>query len=191
MVAVHSFFSFFSSDLPHFKYRFNNSLNSRIFQKNLVTKKTYPNICNCQYNESTIINCFSRSVTVYISLPYSKPTRISFFLYFIFQSRHVHSWHHEYILKSPIFIYKYLKYDFLFFFVRSFLICFWSNNIFLFGTNFIATLLCVCVCVNHLNVEAVGATFQHLKIFDFGIPSEGNYSLICSLCLVPLQFYAQ
>lgn len=40
----------------------------RTSQKRLVTKKVYPNICNYQYNESTIINSYWRSVIFIYSL---------------------------------------------------------------------------------------------------------------------------
>lgn len=75
--------------LPHFIYRFNNSLNFRIFHKNSVTKKIYPSICNCQYSESTIISSFSRSVNVFISFHSQNRDETSarvffFFLSFIF-----------------------------------------------------------------------------------------------------------
>lgn len=43
----------------------------RIYHKSSVTKKTYPNICSCQYSGSTIISYFSRSVNlmfIYLSM---------------------------------------------------------------------------------------------------------------------------
>lgn len=36
----------------------------RIYHRSSVTKKTYPNICSCQYSESTIISYCSRSVNL-------------------------------------------------------------------------------------------------------------------------------
>lgn len=55
---VHSIFLFLSVSF------------GRIYHKSSATKKTYPNICNCQYSVSTTISYFSRLVKLFIFTSY-------------------------------------------------------------------------------------------------------------------------
>lgn len=58
----------------------------RIYHKSSVTKKTYPNICSCQYSESTIISYCSRSVNLCLHI--CRYAASSPFLYF---ALHLHN----------------------------------------------------------------------------------------------------